>query len=263
MSILSEILATKHTEIARKSEQIPLGIMQERLVDAPPVRNFTQALRIENGPALIAEVKKASPSKGIIRANFDPLEIATAYSEGGANCLSVLTDETYFMGHTDYVTRIRQIVDLPILRKDFIIDPWQILESRILGADALLLIVAALPPKDLRKLMDTTHTFGMQALVEVHNESELHEALDAGATLIGINNRDLHTFCTSLNVTINIMKSLPHRDDLTIVSESGIFTYKDLIMLRDAGVGAVLVGESLMREEDVVKGTRKLLGTLN
>lgn len=263
MSILSEILATKHTEVARKSEQISLGMMQERLLDAPPVRNFSHALRIDNAPALIAEVKKASPSKGIIRENFNPLEIATAYRDGGANCLSVLTDETYFMGHTDYVTRIRETVDLPILRKDFIIDPWQILESRILGADALLLIVAALPPKDLRNLMHTTHSFGMQALVEVHNESELHEALHVGATLIGINNRDLHTFCTSLNVTLDIMKSLPQRDDLIIVSESGIFTHKDLILLRDAGVSAVLVGESLMREEDVAIGTRKLLGTLN
>src|SRR5579871_2328758 len=169
MSMLSEILATKRTEIAFRSERTPLKTLQERLVDAPPVRDFRAALRNADGTALIAEVKKASPSKGVIREDFDPVAIAKIYAESGAACLSVLTDEKYFQGHLDFLVRIREAVSQPLLRKDFILDPWQIAESRAAGADAILLIVAALCPEDLRTLLALARQYGLAALVEVHD----------------------------------------------------------------------------------------------
>ncbi|HLK56240.1 MAG TPA: indole-3-glycerol phosphate synthase TrpC [Chthonomonadaceae bacterium] len=260
MSMLSEILATKRTEIAFRSERTPLKTLQERLVDAPPVRDFRAALRNADGTALIAEVKKASPSKGVIREDFDPVAIAKIYAESGAACLSVLTDEKYFQGHLDFLVRIREAVSQPLLRKDFILDPWQIAESRAAGADAILLIVAALCPEDLRTLLALARQYGLAALVEVHDREELNEALDAGANFIGINNRDLHTFRTSLTVTLNLASNLPPDPNRLLVSESGISTRADITTLEAAGVDAVLIGESLMREADIAAKLRDLLG---
>lgn len=260
MSMLSEILATKRTEVAFRRERTPLSALQERLIDAPPVRDFRAALRQADGTALIAEVKKASPSKGVIREDFDPIEIAQTYAEGGATCLSVLTDEKYFQGHLDYLSRIRQAISLPLLRKDFILDPWQIVESRAWGADAILLIVAALGPQDLRSLLAMAGEYGLAALVEVHDREELEEALDAGADFIGINNRDLHTFRTTLAVTLDLLRGLTPDPNRLLVSESGIFTRADITALENAGIDAVLVGESLMREADIGAKLHELLG---
>jgi indole-3-glycerol phosphate synthase len=261
MSVLSEILATKRTDVAHLRERCPLAQLQERLIDAAPTRDFKAALCNRSEAALIAEVKKASPSKGVIRADFDPLEIARTYAANGAACLSVLTDEAYFQGSLDYLRQIRSEVSVPLLRKDFIIDPWQVAESRLAGADAVLLIVAALPPRDLKDLLALTRDYGMAALVEVHDEDELREALDAGADLIGINNRDLHTFCTTLSVTLRLLAALPADHGCTVVSESGIFTREDVLRLQAAGVQAVLVGEALMREADIGAKVRSLFGT--
>ena len=260
MSILSEILATKRTDVTHRRQHLSLQMLQEQLIDAPPVRDFTAALLAADGAALIAEVKKASPSKGVIREDFDPQAIARIYAENGANCLSVLTDEPYFQGHLDYLRQIRDIVSTPLLRKDFIVDPWQVVESRVAGADALLLIVAALCPQDLRSLLALTRDYGMAALVEVHDAEELKEALDAGADLIGINNRDLHTFRVSLAVTLDLLREIPQDRGITVVSESGIFTRADVQKLANAGVHAVLVGESLMREADIGAKVRELIG---
>ena len=263
MSILSEILASKRTEVAIKREHTVPQELEKRVRDAPAPRDFVGALRAGQEAAasiaLIAEVKKASPSKGIICENFDPLEIARTYAENGASCLSVLTDEKYFQGHLNYLPQIREIVSLPLLRKDFIVDEWQIAESRAFGADAILLIVAALSPPDLRRFLKATRDSGMAALVEVHDQDEMNEALDAGAELIGINNRDLHTFRTTLATTLNLVANLPPAPNRLLVSESGIFTAADVAQLRTAGVEAFLVGEALMRESDIGAKMRELL----
>jgi indole-3-glycerol phosphate synthase len=209
---------------------------------------------------LIAEIKKASPSKGIIRESFDPLGIARAFAENGATCLSVLTDEKYFQGKLEWLTQIRDAVTLPLLRKDFIVDGWQIAESRAAGADAILLIVGALCPKDLRAFLRAAAEYDLAALVEVHDREELSEAVTAGADLIGINNRDLHTFRTNLSTTTQLLQHFPVDRSQLVVSESGIFTNEDVVKLQQAGVDAVLVGEALMREEDVGAKLRELLG---
>lgn len=259
--MLSEILATKRTEVARAKERTPLAELEKGLADAPPVRDFRAAIANAEGVALIAEVKKASPSKGVIREDFNPFDIAKTYVENGATCLSVLTDEKYFQGKLSYLRDIRDIVDVPLLRKDFTVDPWQLAESRLAGADAILLIVAGLSPKDLRELLQLTRDYGMTPLVEVHDRDEMLEALDAGADLIGVNNRDLHTFRTHINATLELAKEFPSRPDRLLVSESGIFTQKDVALLQAAGVNAILVGEALMREADIGAKTRELLGT--
>lgn len=261
MSVLSEILATKRTEVQRRREQVSLQALQEQLMNAPPTRDFRRALAEAQGTALIAEVKKASPSKGILREDFDPLAIAQTYAENGAACLSVLTDEPYFQGKLKYLRQIREIVSVPLLRKDFIVDAWQIAESRAAGADAILLIIAALSPHDLTEFLKIAKEYDLAALVEVHDKDELHDALNAGADLIGINNRDLHTFRTSLSVTLDLVSDLPPDPNRLIVSESGIFTRADVQKLETAGVHAVLVGEALMREADIGAKVRELLGT--
>ena len=261
MSMLSEILATKRTEVAHAKERCPLAEMEKQLATAPPVRDFRAALANADGIALIAEVKKASPSKGVIREDFDPLAIAQTYVENGAACLSVLTDERYFQGKLSYLRSIRDLVDAPLLRKDFTVDPWQIAESRVAGADAILLIVAGLSPQDLRELLQLTRDFGMTPLVEVHDRDEMLEALDAGADLIGVNNRDLHTFRTQLGTTLELAKEFPSSRERLLVSESGIVTQKDVALLQSAGVNAILVGEALMREADIGAKVRELIGT--
>lgn len=260
MSMLSEILATKRTEVQFRREQVPLSVLQEQLIDAPPLHDFRAALTAGSSVHLIAEVKKASPSKGVIRENFDPCEIAQIYAANGAACLSVLTDEKYFQGKLEYLRRIREIVDVPLLRKDFIVDPWQIAESRAAGADAILLIVAALGPKELRSYLKIAGEYGLAALVEVHDREEMAEALDAGADLIGINNRDLHTFRTSLAVTLDLVASLTPDPNRVLVSESGIFTHEDVTRLQKVGVHAVLVGEALMRESDIGAKIHQMMG---
>ena len=260
MSILSEILATKRTEVQRRRQQISLPFLQERLIDAPPTRDFRAALRKAPGTALIAEVKKASPSKGVLREDFDPLAIARTYAENGAACLSILTDTPYFQGKLEYLRQIREVVSLPLMRKDFIVDPWQIAESRAAGADAILLIVAALPTSDLCYYLKIAREYDMAALVEVHDANELQEALAAGADFIGINNRDLHTFRTTLSTTLDLIAGLPPDPNRLLVSESGIFTRADVEKLEAAGVDAILVGEALMREADIGAKVRDLVG---
>lgn len=286
MSILSEILATKHTEVAWSKEHTPPHLMQEQLMNAPPVRDFRAALSAVSGKnslnsgaidgsesyqaayrverqqriGLIAEVKKASPSKGVIREDFDPIAIAKEYAASGATCLSVLTDEKFFQGKLAYLRQIREVVSLPLLRKDFIVDAWQIPESRAAGADAILLIVAALCPADLRNLLAVTEQHGMTALVEVHDADEMAEALSAGASVIGINNRNLHTFRTSISVTLDLLHGIPDRDGKLFISESGISSCGDVKLLQEAGVDAVLIGESLMREADIGAKVCDLMG---
>ncbi len=260
MSMLSEILATKRTEVKFRMEQISAHAMQEKLMDAPPARDFRAAIANSQEVALLAEVKKASPSKGIIREDFDPIEIAKIYEGNGASCLSVLTDEKYFKGKLEYLSNIRDVVDIPLLRKDFIVDSWQIVESRAAGADAVLLIVAALSPKDLSCFIQLASDYGLAALVEVHDAEELKEALDAGSDLIGINNRDLHTFRTNIKVTLDLVANLPPDPKRLIVSESGIFTRADVLKLQEAGVNAYLVGEALMREADIGAKMNELRG---
>lgn len=262
MSMLSEILATKRNEVEKRRKQFPLEQLQEQIAVLPPTRDFRGALAAsaQTGTALIAEVKKASPSKGVIRENFDPLEIAQIYAANGATCLSVLTDEPYFQGRLDYLKQIQKIVSIPLLRKDFMIDAWQMAESRASGADAILLIVAALRKSDLSELLLAAREYGLAALVEVHDGSELDEALEAGADLIGINNRDLHTFRTTLATTQDLMASLPPNANRIVVSESGIFMRADVETVQQCGAQAVLVGEALMREADIGAKLRELLG---
>lgn len=262
MSVLSEILATKRTEVNWARERIPLEALQAQLAGAPPVRSFRDAIVRSEGNALIAEVKKASPSKGVIREDFDAVEIAGIYETNGATCLSVLTDARYFQGSLDNLRQIRGAVGLPLLRKDFMVDAWQIVESRVAGADAVLLIVAALSPEDLRSFLKLARELGLAVLVEVHDREELEEALDAGADIIGINNRDLHTFRTNLQVTYDLMPILNARPDLLVVSESGISKRIDVEKLEAAGVDAVLIGESLMSAPDIGLKVRELLGTV-
>lgn len=259
-TILDRINETKRGEIDALKASFRSGTgreLAEQCADLPPTRGFKKALT----PAvqLIAEVKKASPSKGVIRPNFDPVAIAQAYERGGASCLSVLTDETYFQGSLSYLSRVRDTVALPLLRKDFILDPVQIYQARLAGADAILLIVASLPsPARLAELRHLAESLGMDALVEVHDEFEVALAVESGATLIGINNRDLHTFEVSLDVSARLIPLLP--TGTIAVAESGIFTADDVATVAGHGAHAVLVGESLMRQNDVEAATKTLLG---
>lgn len=272
-TILDRIMETKHGEIAALRSRFRSGTareLREQCADLPPTRGFKRALSPHppttpplpsegaGAPRLIAEVKKASPSKGVIRADFDPVAIARAYEQGGASCLSVLTDETYFQGNLSYLSAIRAAVALPLLRKDFVLDPIQIYEARLAGADAILLIVACLPsPARLAELRHVAESLGMDALVEVHDAAELTLAAESGATLIGVNNRDLHTFTLSLETTARLVPLFP--PGAIAVAESGIFTPADVAFVREAGAHAILVGESLMRENDLVGATRQLL----
>ncbi len=250
VTILQRILETKREELETRKRKFPLAELKARLADTPPTRGFHRALRQSPNPiALIAEIKRASPSKGVIRAEFDPAAIAQRYHEAGADALSVLTDEPYFQGKPENLTIARQHTPLPVLRKDFLIEEYQVYESRVLGADALLLIVAALPDRaQLHDMRALAESLGMDALVEVHDEWELETAVESGATLLGINNRDLRTFEVSLETTFRLLRYLP--EELTRVSESGIETAEQVRRLYEAGVHALLVGETLMRTED-------------
>jgi indole-3-glycerol phosphate synthase len=256
--ILDQIVAAKREEIARLKKATPLAKLQETINDLPPIRDFRGA--ISSAPcAVIAEVKRSSPSKGRIRADFDPVQIARIYQEHGAQAVSVLTDEQFFEGNGEYVAAIKKAVALPVLRKDFIIDPYQIYETRVLGADALLLIVALLEQGQLQEYIQLAGQLGLASLVEVHAEQELAKALAAGAEIIGINNRDLKTFSTDLKRTLELTPLIPKGK--IVVTESGIATRKDIELLMKAGVRCFLIGETLMRAHNIGKKLDELLAT--
>jgi indole-3-glycerol phosphate synthase len=255
---LQRIAAYKREDVAaRKASRSAENIAAAALAADPP-RGFARALASAPGLALIAEVKKASPSKGLIRADFDPPALARAYADGGATCLSVLTDGPSFQGADAYLVAARAAVDLPVLRKEFLVDPWQVAESRALGADAILVILAMIDDALAADLMAGAKAYGMDALVEVHDAAELARAASLGATLIGVNNRDLRSFITDLAVTERLAPAVPN--GALLVAESGIFTHSDAQRLARAGAKAMLVGESLMRQPDVTAATRALLG---
>ncbi|MBL0925989.1 MAG: indole-3-glycerol phosphate synthase TrpC [Sphingomonadaceae bacterium] len=252
---LAEICARKRTEVeARK----PLGLAH--WPTPSPARGFEAALRAkaQSGFALIAEIKKASPSKGLIRADFDPPAHASAYQAGGATCLSVLTDAPYFQGHEDYLVAARAACDLPVIRKDFMVDPWQCAEARAMGADAILIIVAALDDVAMTEIEEAANAEGLDVLVEVHDEAEMERALSRlKSKLVGVNNRNLKTFEVDLATTERLAAMAP--DDVLLVCESGISTNADCNRVAKAGVQTFLVGESLMRQQDLEKATRMLL----
>jgi indole-3-glycerol phosphate synthase len=257
-TILDQIVATKRSEIAAAQAAVPAAELRARLKDAPPVRDFFAALAAPGPIKLIAEVKKASPSKGVIRADFDPVAIARTYEAHGATCLSVLTDEQYFQGHLDYLRAVRAAVQLPVLRKDFILDPYQLLEARAAGADAALLIAECLDDCSLRSLHNEALELGLTPLVELYDPENLPRVLEAGATLVGINNRDLRSFHTDLDHTLRLRPQIP--ENCLVVGESGIRTRADVECLAAGGVDAILVGETLMLRPDIGAAVDELLG---
>ena len=262
--ILEEIVWEKDREIDVARQKVPLDKLRSQIQDLPPTRDFSGALRsVSRLPAVIAEVKKASPSKGVIREDFDPVAIARAYASGGASCLSVLTDKTFFQGGFEVLVEVRQAVDLPLLCKEFILSPYQLYQARAAGADAVLLIAAILTDQDLDYLRKAAKALSLDVLVEVHDEQELERVLQLGGfPLIGINNRDLASFETDLATTERLMDRFGERlrqSDTLLVSESGLFTRNDLDRVQSAGAGAVLVGEALMRQPDVEAGLRSLI----
>ncbi len=249
--ILTKILHTKRAEVALAQEQQSFSQLERLAKAAGPVRPFVHSLRtrLQQGlPAVIAEIKQASPSKGVLRTDFHPARIAQQYARQGAACLSVLTDRQYFQGSDLDLQQARAACELPVLRKDFVVDPYQVLQARALGADAILLIVAALDAPLLQELEQLAHAWGLAVLVEVHNAQELEQALQLQTPLIGINNRNLHSFHTSLDVTLALRSQVP--SDRILVTESGIATPEDVKHLRAAGVHAFLVGEAFMRQPD-------------
>lgn len=258
-TILKKILARKREEIAERSALRPTAQLLEVIKSADQCRGFVASIqrRLAAGEsAVIAEIKKASPSKGVIREDFDPVSIAKSYQLGGAACLSVLTDVDFFQGADQYLIQARDACDLPVIRKDFIIDSYQIYEARAMGADCILLIVAALDNKELQELNDCARGLGMDVLIEVHDRDELMRALPLGNTLVGINNRDLHHFETSLNNTYQLLNDIPA--DRIVVTESGIHTSDDVDAMRAHGVNAFLVGEAFMRADEPGERLREL-----
>ncbi len=249
--ILKEINAYKAEFIEYKKSQVKPDELKAMAVDQAPCRGFTHAIKtnIESGkPAVIAEIKKASPSKGILRADFDPASIAESYAKAGAACLSVLTDEKYFQGSAEYLKQARNACELPVIRKDFIIDPYQIYEARVMDADCILLIVASLSDMQMHDLCGLTLELGMDVLVEVHDREELERGLALRTPLIGINNRDLRTFTTDLDTTLGLLTDVFH--DRTVVTESGIHSVEDVKLMRKNDVNAFLVGEAFMKADD-------------
>ncbi|MFY9350682.1 MAG: indole-3-glycerol phosphate synthase TrpC [Sphingobium sp.] len=259
MNKLTEICDYKREDVARRKAATSIADLQDRAAGQTPPRGFRRALdaAAATGFGLIAEVKKASPSKGLIRPDFDPPAHAAAYQAGGAACLSVLTDEPYFQGHDDYLVAARAACAIPVLRKDFLVDPWQVLESRALGADAILIIVAALDDGQMREIEDAALGLGMDALIEVHDEAELERALALRSRLIGVNNRDLRDFSVDFARTYELVGKAP--EGCTFVAESGLTGPADLTAMADHGVRCFLVGETLMRQTDVEAATRTLL----
>lgn len=257
-SILQKIIDRKIEEIAIGKSETPLSEIKAAVSDAPSVRDFVAALTRSPDLALIAEVKKASPSKGLIREDFEPVTIAKAYQTGGASCISVLTDEDFFQGHLSYLTAVRNAVQLPVLRKDFIVDPWQVWQARAAGADAVLLIAECLGADMLRELHGLIRELGMTPLVELYERANIEKVLACDPVLVGVNNRDLNTFEVDLGHSVAVQQELPA--GIAFVSESGISSRQEMEFLQSKGVDAVLVGESLMRQQDIVKATKELLG---
>ena len=255
--ILDTIIAHKRKELAAEQAQVPLTKLETEVINLPPTRDFRSAITGIDTVKLIAEVKKKSPSKGIIREDFHPVSIAETYVENGAAAISVLTDKHFFAGELDYLRAIRDAVDVPLLRKDFTIDPYHIYQARVAGADAILLIVAALTATELRTFMEIADSLSLASLVEVHTSEELAIALDVDAQIIGINNRDLHTFHTDIATTFRLRDTIP--SDKIVVSESGIYSREDVVKLQEADVHAMLVGESLMRSPDIGQQVRCLI----
>ena len=257
-SILDEIVATKYKEVAAAQLRMPLPELEDQAAVAPPVRDFLGAIARPGPIQLIAEVKKASPSAKVIREDFDPIAIARAYQDHGAAWLSVLTDAPYFQGHLSYLARIRASVAIPLLRKDFLIHEYQVVEARMAGADAILLIAEILDDHQLKALRERAQALGMAVLVEFHDEANLDRVVNSGATLVGINNRDLHRFVTDLDQTFRLRDRIPAH--FTLVSESGIRTREDVLRLQSAGVNAILVGETLMRSPNIGQAVEEILG---
>lgn len=260
-TVLKTILATKVQEVAARSQQLPLAEIRARAEDTDPaeLRGFYQSIHqktITGQPAVIAEIKKASPSKGVLRKHFVPSYIAESYEKAGAACLSVLTDQNYFQGHEDYLQEARTACSLPVIRKDFLIDLYQVYEARLLNADCILLIVSALSDMQLQDLAGLATELGMDVLVEVHDALELRSALMVNTPLIGINNRNLHTFEVTLDTTLELLASVP--DDRTLVTESGILGRDDVALMQQHQVNAFLVGEAFMKAEDCGAALRQL-----
>ena len=256
--ILDLIVNKKKEEVARDKLEISRAQLEKGCLGLAPTRGLYEALKKPETISLIAEVKKASPSKGIIREDFDPLKIARIYTQNGAAAISVLTDESFFQGHPSYLAKIKEVTSLPLLRKEFIIDPYQIYQSRVLGADAILLIAAILDKKQLTSFQATAASLGMASLIEVHTEAELNLVMEIGAKIIGINNRNLNNFNTDLNTTYVLQAKVPA--GTVLVSESGINTRQEVLNLQEAGLDAILVGEALMSSPDIGLKVRNLLG---
>ncbi len=261
-TILQEILQRKHEEVSAASKQVPLATLNELISELQNCRGFTNSLKKTNAAgqsAVIAEVKKASPSKGVIREDFRPADIARSYEDAGAACLSVLTDQDFFQGHADYLKSARAEVSIPVLRKDFMVNDYHIAESRAMGADCILLIAAAFDASSLfEDLYQQATALGMDALIEVHNEEELERALKLKPAMVGINNRNLHTFETSLQTTIDLLSNIP--EDCLVITESGIHSAEDVHKMREHGVNSFLVGEAFMRQDDPGQALFKLFG---
>lgn len=258
--ILKTILRHKRVRVATAKAARPLAELRARIADCAPGVEFYGSIRraIDAGrPAVVAEIKKASPSKGVIREDFDPVKIAAAYARGGATCLSVLTDERFFQGSAQHLEQVRSAIELPLLRKDFVIDPYQVYEAKAIGADCILLIVAALEDAMLHELADTAAGLGLDALVEVHDREELERALLLRTPLLGINNRNLRTFETSLQTTLGLLPDV--FPDRTVITESGIHSHADIALMRKHNVHAFLVGEVLMRAPDPGARLRRLM----
>lgn len=258
-SILDQIVQQKRLEVAAAKGQVTLAELSALAESMSPTRNFAQALRATDQVALIAEIKQASPSKGLIRADFQPADIALIYTEAGAACISVLTDQKFFQGSLEYLWQVREVTQLPLLRKDFVVDEYQIYEARRWGADAVLLIAAILSDAQLVEYLSLARSLGLASLVEVHTPAEMERVLQTPATIIGVNNRDLHTFQTDISTTFELQKVMADQDRI-LVSESGIYTRDQVEQLQQAGVQAILVGDALMRAPDIAGQVRELLG---
>ncbi|MCF6155599.1 MAG: indole-3-glycerol phosphate synthase TrpC [Candidatus Brocadia sp.] len=258
MTILDKIYRYKLLEVTENKKRISVEVLKNDIQKSQNTKPFGRALKADIGISIIAEIKKASPSVGIIRNDFDPIGIAHLYEAGGAAAISVLTDEKFFQGRLSYLTDVKKSVDLPVLRKDFIIDTYQIYEARSAGADAILLIAALLSEEEIQSFLRLARELGMDCLVEIHSETELQKVLQTNATIIGINNRDLTTFKTDLGTTLRLRPMIP--DEKIIISESGIKSREDVKRLTDIGVHAILVGETLMKSDDIPTKLHELLG---